>query len=89
MSPYRMPDGAITKNPNKYAKAWQSLGDKVAKLFPGYEPTGYDPGFLLTRWETSTRTGLSRSVDTINLSLMAVNTLLSGEEPNRVLRDDF
>jgi hypothetical protein len=50
MKNYRLPNGALTKNPNTYAEAWESMGSKLANfLGPEWNCVSYNPDFHLIR----------------------------------------
>lgn len=65
---YRLPTipRTITEDSLEWANAWNELGDKVVKYFPGYRVGGMDPGIML--FGTN---------DTVQLSLQACLALLS------------
>jgi hypothetical protein len=87
-SSYRNPDNSITHDVDEYITAWKTLAEKVLKFFPGYIIGSFNPGIILTRWEKQLD-GRSRAIDTVRLSVMACNCLVSGKEPERVTREDF
>lgn len=41
---YCMPDGTYIKSAKQYSSAWENLGRKIAKFFPGYKLDSYCPG---------------------------------------------
>lgn len=74
---YRLPTEPreVTDDQTLWAKSWNDLGNKVAKLFPGYHLGGMDPGILLhpDDWKG----------DSVSLSLHACLALLSTQKENQ------
>jgi hypothetical protein len=85
----RLPDGNWTGDKDLYSKAWLTFAKKALSYFPGYVLAECTPPFRFERREFSTRTGRYRVVDTVDLSLMAVECLLTQTEPPKSLREDF
>jgi len=86
---YRLPDNTVTDDVEKYAKAWNDLGERVLKLFPGYTVAGYDPDIIFEFHEIGTVTNTYKVSDRFRLSPRAINALLDGKVPPKVYRDDF
>lgn len=64
------------------------LAKAIKKFFPGYQITGIDPGIKMTRWEKHD-SGRSTAVDTLYLSVMAAECLLTHKVPKRITRKDM
>ena len=80
---YRRPNGEYTIDPDLYADEWINLGKQLEKYFPGYKAMGFNPGVRMRRTEGNIE------IDSFNLSIMAINCLLTRTEPEQVLRDDL
>lgn len=71
---FRLPLGGTTTDRNEYGRAWIDLGDKIAKFFPGYEASGFDPDIQLVAHNSRPYS------DYITLTIPAVKALLAGGE---------
>jgi hypothetical protein len=89
MTMRRLPNGS-TDDPDVYGEAWARYAEMVLMFFPGYCFTGVSKsyGIVLERRETNDR-GKYTTVDTIELSSMACDCLLTRAVPPLQLRKDF
>lgn len=87
---YRLPDGTTTKDPDHFAAVWEELANEVLKKFSGYSYGGVSGHYrLIIEFLEFRQDGKYTCTDSIKLSPRACRSLLYGETPKRVTREDI
>lgn len=72
----RLPDGVTwTRDEDLYIKEWESIIDRVEKVFVGYKVTSCNPGFTLELRETIEGDYFNRVLDTVKISITTLEVL--------------
>ena len=82
---YNCPNDTKTTDSDKYANAWRSLGKRAEHFFPGYTARQFNPHLVLElREEFIDLSGekVYKTIDTLYLSVQALNALEKGIEAN-------
>ena len=69
---FTLPDGRITKSSRRYVREWRKFNGVLARAFPGYRASSFDPGVHMTalrQWPLDIEIKVARKIVALQLEL--------------------